>query len=646
LLPDHQRLLAASGISAEVARERGYVSVDTAARLKPAGFTKSQRSAPGLLIPVHGTDGQRRTNQYRPDTPRLDRDGRPVRYETPWRAHLCLDVPPRARAHLRDPAEPLWITEGARKADAAVTAGLCCIAVLGVNGWLRDGRALPDWDDVALRGREVIVCFDSDVMTKDSVRDALKRLTRWLDYRGAAVRHAILPPAADGAKTGLDDYLAAGHTAASLRALAHEPLSDCLNGRSNIPGTPPEPLPEPPSPVTLAQVEKVYAQYLHDEDKVTTRVVHAVYVANLLLDGDPVWVFLVGGSGQGKTERLTPLAGLRKRLPAQPHVIFASALSGEAALLSATPRRDRADHASGGLLREIGERGMLVIKDFTSILEMDRTARGQVLAALREVYDGRWDRPVGADGGQVLHWAGKCGLLAGCTTAIDKAHSVMNDMGPRSLFVRLPAANLDQLAGSALDHMGHEGKMRAELAAATAGLLANLPGEPHKVDQGVRAALIAVASLVSQARSPVHRDWGGEIDLVGDAEAPTRIVKQLGQIWRACGMLGLDRAGSWEVVRRCALDSIPKLRGAVIRYLAGRDAAMLTGADPASTTQVAIGVVHPSRTVRRALEDLAAHGVVTRESAGKGRADIWGLSSRARAWTSSAETFARNVGPP
>jgi hypothetical protein len=401
---------------------------------------------------------------------------------------------------------------------------------------------------------------------------------------------------------------------------------------SNISGqVPVKPAPDVPA-MTTTQVEEVYARWLHDGDRVTTRVVHAVYVANMVLAGDPVWIFLVGGSGQGKTERLAPLS-------AMPHVELASTLSGEAALLSATARRDRAEHAHGGLLRRIGDKGLLVVKDFTSILEMDRTARGQVLAALREVYDGRWDREVGAEGGQTLTWTGKCGFLAGCTTAIDKAHAVMNDMGPRSLFVRLPPADLHMIAGSALDHMGRERKMREELAAASAGLLTHLTGKPHDAGGQARAGLIALASLVSQARSPVRRDWSGEIELVGDAEAPTRIIKQLGQLWRACGVLGLGTAESWEVVRRCALDSIPKLRGAVIRYLAG-----LSG--PANTTTVGIGVVHPTKTVKRALEDLAAHGVAERESGGQGRADLWQLSDGARSWIGATGTWPEMLEPP
>jgi hypothetical protein len=381
---------------------------------------------------------------------------------------------------------------------------------------------------------------------------------------------------------------------------------------------------------TIAQVEAAYGRWLHDEDHVVTRVVHAVYVANMVLDGDPVWITLVGGAGQGKTERIAPLAAL-------PSVEMVSTLTGEAALLSGTPRKDRAETAHGGLLRRVGPKGLLLIKDFTSILEMDRTARGQVLAALREIYDGRWDREIGAEGGRTLTWVGKCGLLAGATSAIDRAHGVMAEMGPRTLLVRVPAGDSMRMARAALAQMGRETEMRRELADATAGLLTHLTGTPHPVTGEVQGALGALAALVSRARSPVHRDWGGEVELVGEAEAPTRITKQLGQIWRACGVLGMPPAQSWEVACRCALDSIPKLRGAVIRYLAGHG-------EPADTTTIGIAVAHPSRTVRRTLEDLTAHGIVDRKSAGRGKADSWELTGGARAWMDAGTALPEMLG--
>jgi hypothetical protein len=128
----------------------------------------------------------------------------------------------------------------------------------------------------------------------------------------------------------------------------------------------------------------------------------------------------------------------------------------------------------------------------------------------------------------------------------------------------------------------------------------------------------------SLGRSPIERDYQGEISLILDSEAPSRVIKQLAQLWRACGMLGLDEASSWAVVRRAGLDSIPKLRRAVIEHLA---------ADSwPSTPEVARGTRHPVRTTRRALEDLEAHGIAQRSAGGAGLPDRWALTEQAAEW--------------
>ena len=222
LFPQHAELLAASAISPEVARERGYVTVDTKSRLEAAGFSPYQRRVPGLLVPVHDATGAVALYQYRPDQPRQTKNGTIVKYETPGGARMVLDVPPRERERTGNPGVPLWITEGSRKADAAVSAGLCCVALLGVTafrGTNKDGGkvALADWEHVALNdGRQVFICFDSDVMLKRSVHQALVRLGSFLARRGANVAYVYLPGGESGAKTGLDDYLAGGGTADDL----------------------------------------------------------------------------------------------------------------------------------------------------------------------------------------------------------------------------------------------------------------------------------------------------------------------------------------------------------------------------------------------------------------------------------------------
>jgi hypothetical protein len=93
----------------------------------------------------------------------------------------------------------------------------------GRNG---DGgkTALADWEKVALNDRIVYIAFDSDAMVKVEVHGALERLAAFLASRGAGIRIIYLPALGGGAKCGLDDFLAAGHTVDNLLAHASDKL--------------------------------------------------------------------------------------------------------------------------------------------------------------------------------------------------------------------------------------------------------------------------------------------------------------------------------------------------------------------------------------------------------------------------------------
>jgi hypothetical protein len=186
----HQQMLIASGITPKHARARGYMTVTEKVRLEQLGVAKAGRNVPGLRIPLLRKDRSTWGYQYRPDNPRRDAKGKPIKYENPYRQRNGIDVPPGVGPMLDDPSIPLWITEGSRKADAAACAGLACIALPGVWSWKGTNQhggkvAVADWDDIALNGRRVILAFDSDVVVKPSVQDALRSLTDYLEYRGA-----------------------------------------------------------------------------------------------------------------------------------------------------------------------------------------------------------------------------------------------------------------------------------------------------------------------------------------------------------------------------------------------------------------------------------------------------------------------------
>jgi hypothetical protein len=189
LAEQHEKmLLEESGISPEVIEARGYSTVDTKSELKSLGFSERQCNKPGLLIPVYSPTGDIATYQFRPDEPRIDKKGRPVKYETPSGSRMVLDVHPFAREMLGNPSVPLFIAEGIKKGDSLVSRGQCTVALLGVWNWRGrndDGglTALAEWDYVALNDREVYIVFDSDVMLKPQVHKAMVRLKAFLESR-------------------------------------------------------------------------------------------------------------------------------------------------------------------------------------------------------------------------------------------------------------------------------------------------------------------------------------------------------------------------------------------------------------------------------------------------------------------------------
>jgi len=241
LLPAHLRMLhEESGISDDVIRARGYRTITDPKELKALGFAPGQcRQVPGLLIPLHTTDGRIGLYVYRPDNPRTYDDKRKgknpdgtypqkvVKYELPKGAGTRVDCPPVCQPMLSDPKTPLWITEGQKKADALASRGLCAIALLGVWNWRGKNEwggttVLADFDYIAWDSRDVRIIFDSDVMLKREVRQALDRFSEHIQRKGSHVA-AVYLPGGTNRKVGVDDWLAAGHTLEELEALVEAP---------------------------------------------------------------------------------------------------------------------------------------------------------------------------------------------------------------------------------------------------------------------------------------------------------------------------------------------------------------------------------------------------------------------------------------
>lgn len=292
----HLAILAASDITPEHANGRGYETITDTKRLAEIKIVKAARDhVPGLLVPQLRADGSTWGYQYRPDEPRL-RDGKPIKYETPWQQSNGLDVPPGVGDQLGDPNVPLWITEGVKKADCGALHGLCIVALSGTWNWLCTNTAggkvaLPDWRDIALNDRRVIIAFDGDVACKESVQKSMHALANYLAYKGARAEYLHLPDTEE--KTGLDDYLAAEHTVEELLRLVKPTQPTPRSTPTKLAEPVAAPKPAPVQPVSLDDAHTVFKRWLgksFDTDALDIMLATAVMADD---DGDPVWVIFI-----------------------------------------------------------------------------------------------------------------------------------------------------------------------------------------------------------------------------------------------------------------------------------------------------------------------------------------------------------------
>jgi hypothetical protein len=357
----------------------------------------------------------------------------------------------------------------------------------------------------------------------------------------------------------------------------------------------------PPAALTsraLAACREVYRRWLHlpDDDQVVAAL--GAVAANLL-PGDPLWLLFVGPPGCGKTETIHPLATL-------PYIHPAATFT-EAALLSGTAKKEREKNATGGLLKQIGDFGIILAKDFSGVLSMHRDARAAVLAALREVYDGSWYRPVGTSGGTTLEWQGKAGLVGAVTPSIDRHHAVMGALGERFVLYRLDVDDPRAQARRRLANRGNERRMRDELGQAVTDVLSQVDPNmaPRPLDNAEVDRLVTLAAFVVHARTAVERDgYDREVVVMPAAEAPGRLVGALGAFLSGLEAVGADEATAWRIVTKAAWDCVPDMRRRLLRLLHARPG------ERTSDVSSATGI--PRTTAERTLEDLALLDLVDR----------------------------------
>jgi hypothetical protein len=368
-----------------------------------------------------------------------------------------------------------------------------------------------------------------------------------------------------------------------------------------------------PPAVDFSAVRRAFTRHLVVLDVGGTLVLPlAAVAAHGLVDEELVWLLVVGPPSSLKTELLRALTGLP----------FVYPLSD----LSSKTFASGLEIPGGGdpsLLNRLNNE-LLVMKDLTTVLEKQNDELKSILAQLREIYDGAFDRTWGT--GRELHWTGRLGFIAGVTGIIDRHHNAMATLGERFLLDRPRQPDRRSVARHVLDRR-NTATMRTELRDVVQGfLMARREPTPPLVDDATRESLAEVADFVTRARSGVYRDgYTRKFLYAPDPEAPARLALVLRALARGIAVVLDEESVTDEhlaLVLRAGLDTLPVMRRRVLAQLMRPDQ---LGANDSPTAEIAERVQAATETVRLVLEDLQGVGVVHRTRGGQGKADLWRL---------------------
>lgn len=336
-------------------------------------------------------------------------------------------------------------------------------------------------------------------------------------------------------------------------------------------------------------------------------------VAGNMMKGSPIWLVLIGAPSSGRTIMLETLANLAPKYKAgekgpKPGVHIVGAIKGPGALLSGVSMNERTKDSTGGLLQQIGPRGIIVMKDFTSMLSMAKEPLGETISAMREAFDGRYSRPVGSDGGRNIEWRGRIGFLAASTPAIDRHSASIGDLGERWIYYRYLETDGYGETIRALGVRDPEAMMQ-ELRGHVENFIDALDicwnEERRDLDSFEKNKLYAMSSLICAARSGVPRDpyQGNEVVDSAVKEAPPRIAQELGQLYLGLERIGLETDDAWRLVGKVAFDSVRQLRMATILALYGSSM-------PMKIKDLRMVLRCGVKTMEMLVDDLNIHGLV------------------------------------
>ena len=305
----------------------------------------------------------------------------------------------------------------------------------------------------------------------------------------------------------------------------------------------------------MHEYDDVLNRDMNEEIRQLIKIMLATIISINFPGNDPVWMFIVGPPGCGKTTLLLTLT-------VSPRTFFQSTLSS-ASLISGYQKPNMPDPS---IIPKLNGK-CLVLKDYTEIFSKPEMEREAVLGIMRGAYDGSAERNYGQ--GVVRRYISKFSFLAGVTKAI-YGHD-QTAMGERSLRYVMDSTgiNMDKQQAAAMDLSIFGSKKMETIRQHVAYFLTKqFDFSPENLvkmkPDWFEHRIINLARLTAIVRTGVSRHENfnrnaGEPIYDPESEDPKRLTVQLQKMALSLALLTGETQVSeniYRIVKRIAIDTM------------------------------------------------------------------------------------------
>jgi len=326
------------------------------------------------------------------------------------------------------------------------------------------------------------------------------------------------------------------------KALTPRPMAEILNNR----------------PQTREELYNKIQKWLYLQDTYRIDIILAVYIT-IKQKGNPLWVFFVGGSGDGKSELLRSLNGLQDIRP----------IDQLTANTFASGKPDASD--LGSELQ--GKNTLLLFSDLACLTSLNKDEKKKIWSQFRTLYDGEIFKDTGS-GVKKKYDDCNVSILACTTSAIKGEYHIHQQLGTRELLYDTepdPRDNKKKMT-QAMKNMGKKAEMRKEIREAVQGFLLD-----KKYDGTIELPKDVIDFIFTKCEklrllraSGTSTDWRtGELDTDIEAEVTTRLVQQFLKLYIALKSLDKDYPNERyrEIIERFVKSSSNPVRYKLYEYL-------------------------------------------------------------------------------